>query len=126
MAIDAALPRGSASDTLMTQVNAENVLAVHRVLRAQFEAMLTALGDAAWMNDIPRCADDPVSMDAREVFQPKVRSILDTHTAHCNEVREAAGRLLEAARQYGFTEEEIESAFRSNAAPVFRGPLAER
>ena len=110
----------------MTQVTADNVLAVHRVLRTQYEAMLAALGDAAWMNDIPKCAEDPVSTDAREQFQPKVRSILDIHTAHCNEVREAAVRLHEAARQYGFAEDEIEASFRASAVRVLSDPTAQK
>lgn len=118
MPIDAALPRGSASDSLLAQVNAANVLAVHRALRTQFESMLAALGDVAWMNDIPACAEDPVSKDAKAQFQPKVRAILEVHTAHCNEVKEAADRLREAARQYGFTENEIEASFRRDAGPV--------
>lgn len=109
----------------MTQVNAGNVLAVHRVLQEQSETMLTALGHAAWMNDIPRCADDPVSEDAKRLFQPKVMAIIATHTAHCNEIREAATRLHEAARQYGFTEDQIETSLRSSPTPEASRPMPE-
>ena len=109
----------------MAQVNAENVLAVHRVLQKHSETMLTALGHAAWMNDIPRCADDPVSEDAKRLFQPKVMEIIALHTAHCNEIREAATRLYEAARQYGFTEDQIETSIRSSATPAVGRPMSE-
>lgn len=109
----------------MAQVNADNVLAVYRVLQQQSETMLTALGHAAWMNDIPRCANDPVSEDAKRLFQPKVMAIIATHTAHCNEIREAATRLHEAARQYGFTEDQIETSLRSYATPAVGGAAPE-
>jgi hypothetical protein len=97
----------------MAQVNAANILMVHRALRGQADAMQAALIEAAWLHDIPTCADDPVSKDAKLQFQPKISEILEIHTAHYNEVAEAAERLREAATEYGFTEAEVERSLRN-------------
>ena len=94
----------------MAQVGVDNVLAVHAMLAAQAEAMNAALRAADWMRDIPRCADDPVSVDAKAVFQLKIDQILDVHDAHLEEIVEAAGRLREAAYEYRYTEADIETA----------------
>lgn len=109
--IDANHPRGTASDSLMTQIHTGNVVATHALLAAQAERMYELLYQADWMRDMQRCGDDPVSFDAKKVFQPKVNHILDIHWAHFHEVREAAERLREAARQYGHADADVESAF---------------
>ncbi|OLL71143.1 hypothetical protein Ae168Ps1_5646c [Pseudonocardia sp. Ae168_Ps1] len=110
MTIDAARPRGTASDSLMVQITTGNVVQVHAILAAQAERMYTALKDAEWLRNLPAVGQDPVSLDARRAFQPKVNHILDTHWAHYVEVREAADRLLVAARQYGHAEDAIDHA----------------
>ncbi|MBC3191374.1 PE domain-containing protein [Pseudonocardia sp. C8] len=91
----------------MTQVGPENVLAVHALLRAQAESMAAALRAANWLQAIPRCGDDVVSVDAQALFQQKINAILDVHHAHVDEIREAADRLREAALQYRYTESDI-------------------
>jgi hypothetical protein len=94
----------------MAQVGPENVLAVHAILAAQAEAMNAALSAADWMRDIPRCGDDPVSIDAKAAFQPKIDRILQVHRAHLDEVTEAVDRLREAALQYRYTDDDIAAA----------------
>ena len=112
MPTDAALPRGTASDTLMTQIDQDNVLAAYRVFREQAENMQITITEAAWMNDIPRCGEDVISRDAKAVFQPKIDEILHVHAAHQKEVHEAAERLREAAVQYGLIDEHVASSLR--------------
>jgi hypothetical protein len=107
MTIDAVRPRGTASDSLMVQITTGNVVQVHAILAAQAERMYTALKDAEWLRNLPAVGRDPVSLDAKRAFQPKVNHILDIHWAHYVEVREAADRLLVAARQYGHAEDAI-------------------
>lgn len=112
MTIDANRPRGTESDSLMTQIHADNVVAVHALLAAQAGRMREILEDADWMRDLPLPGEDPISRDAKDwCFQPKVNQILDVHWAHYYEVQEAADRLREAARQYGHTEADVEAAF---------------
>lgn len=111
MTVDAHQSRGTASDSLMAQINVDNVVAVHALLAAQAARMRELLLNANWMQDLPLPGQDPISRDARELFQPKVNQILDVHWAHYAEVREAADRLREAARQYGHDDNEITSAF---------------
>ena len=53
--------------------------------------------------------------DAKTVFQPKISEILRVHTAHFNEVREAADRLREAALQYGYTDIDVEQVMQGGA-----------
>ena len=110
MAIDANVPRGTVSDSLMTQVDASNVLAVHALLAAQAESMAATLRGANWLRATPRCADDVVSVDAQKLFQAKIDTILDVHLAHLDEIVEAAARLREAALQYRYTDADIAGA----------------
>lgn len=94
----------------MTEITTHNVLAVHAVLARQADSISSALRDADWMRDIPRCADDPISRDAKTIFQTKIIAILDVHQAHLDEIREAANRLREAALQYGYTDDDVAAA----------------
>lgn len=81
-----------------------------RLFAAQADALCTALTGADWLRDIPRCADDPVSADAKVLVQAKVDRILDAHWAHLAEIAEAAARLREAALQYRYTEDDLAGA----------------
>ncbi|GAA1392883.1 hypothetical protein GCM10009613_38670 [Pseudonocardia kongjuensis] len=110
--IDARLPRGTASDSLMTQIDITNVMKVHAVLEQRALSIQKALKDSAWLSDIPRCGDDPVSVDAQSMFQRKIDQILTTHEAYLAELNEACTRLKEAAVQYGLVEDETAGSFR--------------
>ncbi|ALE74047.1 hypothetical protein AD006_22980 [Pseudonocardia sp. EC080610-09] len=67
----------------MTQVGPESVLAVHAVLAAQAEAMNAALSAADWMRDIPRCGDDPVSIDAKAARSSRRSTGYSTGYSRC-------------------------------------------
>ncbi|GAA1392511.1 hypothetical protein GCM10009613_37450 [Pseudonocardia kongjuensis] len=125
MDIDARLPRGTASDSLMTQIHIGNVLQVRDALAEQARSIRQALDDARGLTEIPRCADDPVSRDAQRMFQREINAILAAHTAHVAELKEACVRLGEAAREYGLVEEEAAGSFGSAVNPrsgPSRGP----
>lgn len=100
-------PLGTASDSLMTQIHVDNVLQVHGVLASEADAIEKVLFEANWMRNIPRCADDPISINARDAFQKKIDQILDVHQAHHDELTEAVVRLRQAAREYEFTDDEV-------------------
>ena len=97
----------------MAQVNSANVLAVRNELRFQAEQMQRALHRASWDCRVEPCGQDPVSLDAAKTFDAKIQRIIEAHTAHLNEITEAADRLYEAARQYGYTEESIRASLDS-------------
>ncbi|WP_344024452.1 hypothetical protein [Pseudonocardia kongjuensis] len=112
MDIDARVPRGTASDSLMTQINISNVLEVHAALEHQIHSIQTAIIKAAPLRNIPRCGDDLVSRDAQKMFQAKIDHILDTHDVYLAELHEACTRLKDAAVQYGLIEDETAESFR--------------
>lgn len=117
MIVDAHRPRGTASDSLLTQISTDNVVGVYAVLAAQAERMRQLLEDADWMRDMPLPGEDPVSHGAKQVFQPKIDQILDVHWAHYFEVQEAADRVRQAAREYGHTDADVKAAFDRAHAP---------
>lgn len=102
----------------MTQVNPDNVLQVRNALRQQMETMLPALQDATFATRLIPCGPDPISIDATPMFQHKIDAILKIHWAHYTEIKEAVDRLSEAARDYGYAEDQIRRSFtQSQAAP---------
>lgn len=107
----------SASDHLMVQINVDNVMQVYRLFDDRVAQLQDGFKLAAQLRDIPACADDPISRDARELFQPKVNAIVDAHAAHAEEVIRARDRLREAAEQYGLLEDEAASAFTPRSLP---------
>lgn len=117
MDIDARLPRGTASDSLMAQIDIGNVLQVRDALAQQSRSIQKALGDAYWLSNIGRCGDDPVSRDAQKMFQREIEEIFAAQKAHIAELDEACLRLGEAARQYGLVEDDAADSFRSAEAP---------
>ncbi|MBC3194632.1 hypothetical protein H7X46_26640 [Pseudonocardia sp. C8] len=117
-------PRGSASDSLITQINIDNVMQACRIFDEQVTSMQRAIQNSALLRNIPACGKDIVSADAQALFQSKIDRILAVHQDHLEEVREARDRLKKAALQYGFTEDQVETSLRAGT-PGFRGPLAE-
>ncbi|GAA1392874.1 hypothetical protein GCM10009613_38640 [Pseudonocardia kongjuensis] len=112
MDTDAHAPRGTASDSLMTQIDVTNVRQVRAVLLREIDSVQQALRDASDLRAIPRCGDDPVSIDAQRMFQAQINHILDTHKAWVEELREACERLDLAAQEYGLVEERNATSFR--------------
>ncbi|MEV1291481.1 hypothetical protein [Pseudonocardia sp. NPDC049635] len=112
MHIEAKLPRGTASDSLMTQIHIDNVLQTHAILAQQAAAIQIALTNAVALRSIPRCGEDPVSKDAQKMFQAKIDLILDSHEDYLVELREACERLRQAAVQYGLIEDDVTDSLR--------------
>lgn len=67
---------------------------------------------------------DPISGDATPRFRHKIQQIKDVHWAHVHELHEATERLREAARHYGWTEEQIDDSFKAHDDSV--GPIVNR
>lgn len=85
--------------------------------------------DSRWVADglrsIPSCGDDPVSVDAVSVFQPKIDSIVEVHESYLHELVATRDRLKQAAQEYGLIEDENTATLKSTAPPS-NGPLLER
>ena len=110
-------PRDSASDGLLLQVDVANVLQVRDVLVTQIESMRRALDNADRRLNLEPCGSDPVSIQAAENFRRKIEGFKAVHWAHVAELQEAADRLAEAARHYGFTDDELGRSFGSAPMP---------
>ncbi|WP_308817382.1 hypothetical protein [Pseudonocardia alni] len=114
------------AEGLMAQISVGSVMAVLALYSSRLVAAQAAVRTAADLRAIPACADDPVSQDARDLFQRKVDSIRDTHVDYVNELQKTCTDLQEAARAYGFTEEEIAATADEAGEPMYRGPRAIR
>ncbi|MBW0101948.1 hypothetical protein [Pseudonocardia sp. KRD291] len=97
-------------DGLLTQVDPDNVLAVHAALRRQADDMYVGLINAQTSLQIGRCGGDPISADAQVAFNSKLTDVLDLHWRHQMEVDEAAALLRLTALHYGHTDDDIAHA----------------
>lgn len=110
----------------MAQINIDNVLQVYRLFDERVAELRASLTSSAKLRDIPACADDPVSQDARRAFQPKIDAILDTHTAYLAEIVEARDRLKEAARSYGLVDDDTATSFSEGSSGRLPGRWNDR
>lgn len=97
-------------DGLLTQVDPDNVLAVHAVLRRQADDLASVLRDAQNTTTIGRCGGDPTSADAEVAFNAKITDVFDLHWQHQKEIDEAAALLRKTALLYGHTEDDLARA----------------
>lgn len=95
------------TDGLLTQVSVNNVMRVLVVFSQRAAAAQEAISNSADLKRIPACAEDPVSKDVRELFQHKVDTVRQAHVEYSDELQKACLALRDAARSYGFTDDEI-------------------
>lgn len=113
--------RGTASDSLLVQVHAGNVLQVRNTLLQQQEDIKAVLLQTRTDLRLRQLGQDPISQDATPMFQAKIDQIVRVHWDHVRELSEATDRLREAALHYGHTDDEIDAAFAAHSREV--GPL---
>ncbi|MFP5021097.1 hypothetical protein [Pseudonocardia phyllosphaerae] len=111
MSTPAHLPRGTESDSLLIQVNIDNVLQIHNVLHRQELDVTAILLRAREETTLRQCGEDLISIDVTPMFQAKIDEIINIHWAHVAELQEATKRLREAARHYGFTDDDVQNSF---------------
>ena len=127
--VGAHLPAGQALvadlDHVGYQVNRENVLGVYSVLANEAERLSKVMQDNGHKLEVGLCGGDPVSYDAQHGFSAK----LDRLRTQCNDyvysLAKAAERVRQAARAYGYSEDQITAAFRTAAhegSPPNRSP----
>lgn len=126
MTTSAHSPRGTASDSLLLQVNSDNILQVRNAYLAQQLALAQALRNTRNSQAMVLPGQDPISIDFAPFFDRKIGLIVDRVRSHVEELREATRRLSEAAREYGHTEEQVEQSFKDfqarNAVVATPGP----
>lgn len=67
-------------------------------------------GQGVWVG---RCSDDPISGPAQKSFNDKIEALLRPCWQYIADLRTGGEQLVDVARRYGWTEEEIASHFRS-------------
>ena len=102
------------SDQVLT-VSRENVLQARAVLLAEADDFLAFVSATEFAMDqwIGLCGGDPISRDAQRLFAARIRdNAFHPVQRYVRELADAAERLAEVARSYGFTEEQIARSFR--------------
>jgi hypothetical protein len=110
-------PPPAAPTAMSLQVNHDNVLQVAVIIRtAADEAKSALLGLLRFMVVEP-CGGDIVSKEAAKAWNARLSGSPESYVgrlaAYVQNVEELADRLQENAQQYGYTEEEINNAFKS-------------
>lgn len=103
------------------EVNEDNVLAARAtILNAADEAMLR-LGQLRYDMIMQPCGEDKISKDAAALWNDRLVQAPDSHASRLGDyikaVQELGLQLEDAAKQYGFTEEEIEASFKATQSP---------
>lgn len=111
MQTSAHTPTGAPTDSLMVQIDETNVLQVHHELRLHADLMKEAQFESANQGPYSACGGDVVSVRAGKAFKDKIDQIKKVHDAHRRELSDAADRLRDAARQYGYTDTAIDASF---------------
>lgn len=93
----------------MTQVNADNVLAVHRAFQQHADDLLAYLQQTSGSFRFDPCGGDPVSQAVLrpDSFGGKIEKLFEVHWKHWEELDAVASNLRDAALAYGHTESEI-------------------
>lgn len=116
-------------DGVLLQVNPENVLGIRKVLIEEAVQLEQALKDATDAPPPPpllgrqgqpgygvwvgRCSDDPISGPAQVSFNRKIAEVVQNCRAYIDGLALAGEQVGAAAKLYGFTEDEIQSNFKS-------------
>lgn len=67
-------------------------------------------GRGVWVG---RCSNDPISGPAQVSFNNKIRNLLKPCADYIADLRTAGAQLADAAKRYGYTEEEVLDSFAS-------------
>ena len=98
-------------DHLGMQVTPENVLQIRNVLKAEANRLADVIAVNEFRLHVDLCGGDPVSRNAADGFNAKIKRLLDQCNGYVRALRTAAVALERAAANYGHSEEEIENSF---------------
>lgn len=115
-------------DGVLMQVDRDTVLRARAVLMQEADELEEAMreataarpemrlpgrmgspGQGVWVG---RCSDDPISGPAQISFNRKIDAMLKPCWQYIYDLRTGGEQLAEAARRYGYTEDEVLASFR--------------
>jgi hypothetical protein len=101
-------------------VNQDNVLAAGRIIEAQAEALQAVYSDRARSLRIESPGDDDVSIRMTKAWNELLYTNDDSYRNRIKEyivaLRKLAVQLGDTAKAYGYSEDDIEAAFRTRGA----------
>jgi uncharacterized protein YukE len=104
----------SAVNNVNLQVTSENVLDVRKILLQEADRLQKYGGQDAVMTQlVGLCGGDPVSQQAAQAFNQRIRQEIQRCQDYARELRNAGNSLDQVAKNYGYTEEQIEDSFKS-------------
>jgi hypothetical protein len=106
----------SARLNLGFSVSRENVLEAYKLVHTEWSKLGEVVSQNAPMLEIDLCGDDPVSHDAQRVFNPRLSELRAQSTTYVDGLDEIARKLLDSARAYGYTDDQIKASLTSAAA----------
>lgn len=105
-------------------VTPENVLQARAVILAEAQSFMDYLDDKflrAGGQLIGLCGGDPISRDAQELFNQKMReNAVGPAQQYVQRLQNVADQLAETARSFGITEQRITASFRPETSQVSR------
>jgi hypothetical protein len=105
---------GAAVRNVHLQVTPENVLDVRKVLLQEAERLLNhAQRATAQSQFVGLCGGDPVSQQASLAFNQRIALLVEQCREYGNQLKFAGESLNAVAENYGYSEQQIESSFRS-------------
>ncbi|MDT7633807.1 MAG: hypothetical protein QOI50_5737 [Pseudonocardiales bacterium] len=106
----------SAMHSVGLQVDRDNVLRVRSVLLTEAEKLLDAvtrpMSERPWVD---LCGADPVSGEASSAFNARIQILVDHCRQYALQLEQAANSLDRIARNYGYTEAEIQASLKGSA-----------
>jgi hypothetical protein len=102
----------SAMHSVGLQVNRENVLRVRSVLLNEAQKLLAAVsGPMSGRRWVELCGADLVSGEAASAFNARIEMLVDHCGRYARQLERAGHSLDRIARDYGYTEAEIQASF---------------
>jgi len=106
----------SAMHSVGLQVDRDNVLRVRSVLLTEAEKLRDAvarpMSERPWVD---LCGADPVSGEASSAFNARIQILVDHCRQYALQLEQAANSLDRIARNYGYTEAEIQASLKGSA-----------
>jgi hypothetical protein len=106
--------QAATGETINLEVSPDNVLDIRKVMLTCAARMLKyGGGDAIQGRWVGECAQDPVSKLAAVAFNKRIAIMAKRNWEFGKQLKAAGDSLERIARDYGYTEEQIQASFKS-------------